>query len=340
MIRILVLALVASCAVASPLKRQTKCASPTVRRSWHDWKDDEKKAYIEAEQCILKSPAKTNKMPGAKTRWDEFVSLHQIHALQIHSTGQFLPWHRYFLHVHEVLLAECGYKGAHPYWDEPRDAGKFPQSPVFDTKLGFGGTGSGTNACVSDGPFKNLTVNIGPGFTTQPRCVNRKITNALSSLTNKAAVDKAIAPATYEEAWITIYNGPHLGGHMALAMMNGDSITSPGDPLFMLHHGFVDKMWWDWQMKAPEKRFSEMGGPNAQDPATGFLEFPGGVEQESAMWGKPTAAMLAVTPDPRSGDPAGNVTLSHVMTSLGIIPDATVGDVMDPSGPYLCYTYQ
>jgi tyrosinase len=109
------------------------------------------------------------------------------------------------------------------YWDEPRDAGNFLKSPVFDTTLGFGGTGSGTGACVQNGPFKNMTVNIGPGFTTQPRCVNRQITNALSSLVNKAAVDKAIAPSTYEEAWISIYNGPHLGGHMALAMMVGNN---------------------------------------------------------------------------------------------------------------------
>ena len=76
--------------------------------------DDLKKAYIAAEQCLFKSPQKLNKMPGAKTRWDEFVSLHQIHALQIHSTGTFLPYHRYFLHVHEALLAECGYSGGLP----------------------------------------------------------------------------------------------------------------------------------------------------------------------------------------------------------------------------------
>lgn len=64
-----------------------------------------------------------------------------------------------------------------------------------------------------------MTVNIGPGFTTKPRCVNRSITEFLSSLTNQAAVTKALAPTTYEEAWVAIYSGPHLGGHMALAMM-------------------------------------------------------------------------------------------------------------------------
>jgi len=107
----------------------------------------------------------------------------------------------------------------------------------------------------------------------------------------------------------------------------------------MLHHGFVDKMWYDWQMQLPEKRLTEMGGSNAQDPAVGFLEFSGGMEQESAMWGKPTAAMLAVTPDPHKGDSGNITTLKHIMSSLGIIPDATVADFMDPAGQYLCYTY-
>jgi len=63
----------------------------------------------------MTTPAKLKKLPGAKTRWDEIVSLHQIMALQIHSTGVFLPFHRYFLHVHKALLMECGYKGALPY---------------------------------------------------------------------------------------------------------------------------------------------------------------------------------------------------------------------------------
>lgn len=57
----------------------------------------------------MASPARLDVMPGAKTRWDELAGLHQILALQIHSTGVFLPCHRYFLHAHEHLLDECGY---------------------------------------------------------------------------------------------------------------------------------------------------------------------------------------------------------------------------------------
>lgn len=108
----------------------------------------------------------------------------------------------------------------------------------------------------------------------------------------------------------------------------------------MLHHGFVDKMWWDWQMEKPETRLSEIGGPNAQDPAIGFSEFPGGIEEESRMWGKPTPEMLAITPDPQNGDGGNVTTLNHVLSSIGIIPDATIKDIMDVRGSYLCWSYE
>ncbi len=99
-------------------------------------------------------------------------------------------------------------------------------------------------------------------------------------------------------------------------------------------------MWADWQAEDPETRLKDISGINAQDPAVGFSEFPGDMEAESAMWGKPTPEILAVTPDPTLGDNGGKLlTLGHVMSSLGIIPNATVADVMDARGGYLCYEY-
>lgn len=105
------------------------------------------------------------------------------------------------------------------YWDETRDAGKFSSSPVFSATTGVGGSGKGAQNCVMDGPFANLTVNIGPGFKSQPRCVNRKITDGLSSQCGTSYVTKAVSGATYSTALDAIYSGPHLYGHMALSMM-------------------------------------------------------------------------------------------------------------------------
>ncbi|KAK4244190.1 hypothetical protein C7999DRAFT_35458 [Corynascus novoguineensis] len=332
-------AAVATALPAKPEDEPTKCTNPEKRLSWHDISDEDKKAYLAANRCLLTSPQKLNLLPGAKTRWDELVSLHQIHALQIHTTGQFLPYHRYYLKVLEVLLRECGYEGAIPYWDETRDAGKFSSSVIFDPVTGFGGSGQGSGNCVPNGPFANLTVNIGPGFSFEPRCVNRRITDMFSAQTGTQYVEAALNHTNYVDALDGIYSGPHLLGHMALAMMDGNSITSSGDPLFFMHHGFVDKMWADWQARDEEKRLTEIAGLNHQDPDIGFSEFPGGVEDESAMWGKPGAELLAVTPDPAFGDDGPDLTLNHVMSSLGIIPNATVADVMNIKGGYLCYEY-
>lgn len=66
-----------------------------------------------------------------------------------------------------------------------------------------------------------MTVNIGPGFTTQPRCVNRRITDFLSSGCGQSYVDTALSGSDYLTALDGIYSGPHLVGHMALAMMVG-----------------------------------------------------------------------------------------------------------------------
>jgi len=49
--------------------------------------------------------------------------------------------------------------------------------------------------------------------------------------------------------------------------------------------------------------------------------------------------MLAVTPDPQAGDGGPNTTLSHVLTSLGVLPDVTIRDIMNTKDSYLCYVY-
>lgn len=108
---------------------------------------------------------------------------------------------------------------ASSWWDETQDAGAFSKSAIFDPELGFGGTGSGSANCLTDGPFVNKTVNIGPGFTTAPRCVNRRITDSFSAQTGQAYVDEALSNPDYVTALDGIYSGPHLWGHIALAMM-------------------------------------------------------------------------------------------------------------------------
>jgi tyrosinase len=82
----------------------------------------------------------------AQTLWDELHHMHIWQGNYIHFVGQFLPWHRYLVRTHEVLLQElCGYHGAQPYWDELADYESAPlhEAAIFDPVFGFGGNGVG-----------------------------------------------------------------------------------------------------------------------------------------------------------------------------------------------------
>lgn len=81
-----------------------------------------------------------------------------------------------------------------------------------------------------------------------------------------------------------------------------DVASSPGDPVFFMHHSFIDHNWRIWQ-NADAARLSEVGGNTQPDG---------------------------------SGPPLG---LDYVLTSKGLRDDVTVRDVMDTQGGYLCYRY-
>lgn len=80
-----------------------------------------------------------------------------------------------------------------------------------------------------------------------------------------------------------------------------DVAAAVSDPVFFMHHSYVDHSWRIWQ-NADAARLTEINGPTASD-GTGVLN------------------------------------LDYVLTSRGLRPDVTVRDVMDTMGGYLCYRY-
>lgn len=48
----------------------------------------------------------------------DLVYTHMDLNTQIHFTGLFLPWHRWFLYaVEDALKSKCGFNGVSPYWN-------------------------------------------------------------------------------------------------------------------------------------------------------------------------------------------------------------------------------
>lgn len=78
------------------------------------------------------------------------------------------------------------------------------------------------------------------------------------------------------------------------------------DPVFFLHHTQVDRLWWIWQQRDPEKRLSEFNGP-----AKDFLE----------------------------GDNSSHSSLTDILPMAGLVEDKIVADVLDTNQKFLCYRY-
>lgn len=88
-----------------------------IRREYGSFSSKEKLQYIDAVKCLQKLPPRTpaNVSSGARSRFDDFTVVHIQQTLDIHFSGIFLPWHRWFVHSYEkALREECGYQGYQP----------------------------------------------------------------------------------------------------------------------------------------------------------------------------------------------------------------------------------
>ncbi|KAH8732980.1 hypothetical protein GQ44DRAFT_13967 [Phaeosphaeriaceae sp. PMI808] len=331
-----------------------------IRREWGTLSKPERKAYTDAVLCLQSKTAKTpsSLIPGAKSRFDDWVGTHVLQTPNIHYTGTFLAWHRYFTWQYEQALRnECGYKGYQPYWDWAKTAKsgleKSPMLDGSDTSMSgngefipgggnviLGGNGlpeiaipAGTGGgCVKSGPFKDMKVNLGPvslgltngstisngdGLGYNPRCLKRDLTDySNQKFANAPAIVSLLL--TTKDIWSFQMEmqgvpgsgliGVH-GGHYSMGGDPGrDLFTSPGDPLFYLHHGGIDRAWWIWQQL---DRKTRTGAQGISGTGT-FLNMP----------------------------PSANTTLDTVI-DLGYAagPSVKVQDLMSTTDGPMCYIY-
>ena len=133
-------------------------------------------------------------------------------------------------------------------------------------------------------------------------------------------------------------------------MMN--PISSPGDPLFYLHHTYLDKVWWDWQALHLPGSLTDISGPNVPDlcrlpplidnvitfpfptpPPPGPFQWP--VPPTPGAWCPSPAPVFPQNP----GDPGNVTTLNHELNMYGIVANVTIAEVMDIRNELLCYEY-
>ncbi|KAK7705175.1 hypothetical protein SLS64_008069 [Diaporthe eres] len=318
-------------ALASPLASRdtnttsTTCSEVHQRKAWHNLSDDEKSAYIEAELCLINSPAKDG-LPYSKTRWDEITYSHAIQTNWVHDVGSFLPWHRYFMWTHEKLLRdECNYTGYQPYWEESLDSGNISASVVFDPVTGFGGEGGD---CVDDGPFANLTLGLssnGSQIWEEDYCLARSFSDTIFDYGNTTYIEECLSYDNYTGALECYMSLPHVAGHGGVGGTILSVAGSPAEPLFFLHHTNLDRLWWNWQQADPDTRTYDIGNWSNIPPYS-YLE------QQYLDY--PSSSLIDY-----SGDNGNITTLQHVLWIADIVPNVTIADVMDLSGETICAEY-
>lgn len=252
------------------------------------------------------------------------------------------------MRVHEYhLQTRCNYTGAHPYWDELTDVATAPlqDAPIFSAATGIGGNGTGADLCVADGPFEDLTLRINvTGGAGPDYCLSRNFNQAGFDLANSTYLDVCMAMDKYTDAW-QCFNagGPHGAGHQGVGGVVSPSpvfmmilycsadfqqmlelTAAPGDPVFFLHHAYLDRVWWQWQQKDLPARLTDMGGSIMPDAQALSL----------AGEGEPSAALLDY-----DGDSGNTTTLNHTLWMGGLVQNVTVGDVMDIGGDVICAQY-
>ncbi|KAF8609047.1 Di-copper centre-containing protein [Ceratobasidium sp. AG-I] len=98
------------------------------------------------------------------------------------------------------------------------------------------------------------------------------------------------------------------GTPAAACPFSGAPTISPNEPMFFLHHGNIDRLWWLWQEKNANNKWAFAGG-SVRNFAT------------------------------LNGDAPWMSTLTSIPTA-GMYPSVTVGDVLNTRGNTLCYVYE
>ncbi|MFI6348548.1 tyrosinase family oxidase copper chaperone [Streptomyces sp. NPDC050560] len=263
-------------------------ARPHVRRNYLELTAEERRRFVRAVR-ETKRRGSYDTLVAAHIRVNSADYIHHDHGCRTaHLSPSLLPWHRQFLLLFERALKEADSSVSLPYWDWTRDRGA--GSPLWADDF-MGGNGRPGDGRVTTGPFARrhgwrLGTNVRPTgdevpwlnghYTEDDRdFLVRDIGPAGTLSTARQLADTLALPVYDCPPWnhLSGQDAPypsfrnHLEGYArfpweasfgklhaaAHAFVGGhmDFIGSPNDPVFFLHHCFIDKIWADWQRLHP-----------------------------------------------------------------------------------------
>ncbi len=178
--------------------------------------------------ALMKSQPENNANGENGLNWLKQGEVHLRHCP--HGTWKFFPWHRDFLMRFEAIVRSLTGDATFslPYWDWTKN----PNIP-----RAFRDNGS------------SLYVNEGSRI--------QDVGSQISQYANASIVNRVLSITDFESflgsesASGEVEQGPHNGVHAVCGGTMG-TMRSPEDPVFWLHHGNVDRLWAEWQLRNPQ----------------------------------------------------------------------------------------
>jgi tyrosinase len=233
-----------------------------VRRNHRDLSPAQKAALVNAV-LALKNNVDSLLHPGTQKRYDDFVEVHKnamggpaMFEPMPHGTSLFYPWHRILLQQFELALQTSVNDRSItlPYWDWDIAGASNPFAPDFlggDGDRAQGGRVTMGAFAFATGSFQIRIWDDASGDLGLRREFGEDATSWLPTTSDiSAGLAKTPywpGPSSFETVSETVLHNPvhrWIGGNMADA-------TSPNDPVFFLHHAFLDLLWERWKQQHP-----------------------------------------------------------------------------------------
>jgi len=231
------------------------------RKEIHDWSESEFASFHKALRRL-----KDNGY------YDELIGIHAGGG--VHSNDMFLPWHRKFLEDLETRLqmeaADCDL--TLPFWNWARERGNIEASETFwGTRFGplkYGYVTAGVGANFHYGWWQSW---LWYGYLWR----NPDDSFFLADWATLAGESEGIKDyREFREYIESVHNAFHVrvgGLCRGSCGQMGDLTKSPLDPLFFVHHAFIDSAWVTWQKWHPNSRMASLGRLPSGLAATSYV---------------------------------------------------------------------
>jgi len=215
-----------------------------------------------------------NRTAGQGPSWTDFSNIHGTAGGGFnkcpHGNWYFLPWHRAYLLSYERMIRSVTGNAdfALPYWDWAANR-TVPQAFRDAT---YNGQANPLYVATRSNAYSIPDAYSGPTVMSDIFSQTNFELFASSRPAGQTNLNTTWikAPGTQGTLEATPHNNihTHLGGYMP----NGNS---PMDPIFLMHHGNIDRIWWSWNCR---------GHANTTDPLWRDMPFTNNYYNPDGSW--------------------------------------------------------